>query len=976
VYRTARNKYGGNRTMLLRCAAAGALVTSALVPVTAATSSTASEPAQPGISSSRHVVHLPTPRPTDKKAEPKYDPHTVVVRFKSGTSATARTATLHARGAQAMKTIGRYVTVHTEGRNTDLLRELRGDPSVESASLAYLRYKASIPNDPAYQQGDQSYLNTLRLPDAWSRILNHDATSQVIAVLDTGVDTAHEDLVGRTVPGYNAVTPGGPYTDIDGHGTMVAGMAAANTNNGIGIAGAAWTGRVMPVRVFQVNPSTGQVEASDADIADGIDWAVAHGARIINLSLGSDAPSSQVLHDAIVNATAAGVLVVAAAGNTGLGEPHYPAAYPEVLAVGATDNAGGLVDFSTWGDWVDVVAPGFTDWGPILDPDPAPPLEHDWYASGAGTSFSSPLVAGIAAMVRTKFPSLTPAQVIDRIKTTARDDGPRGIDPYYGYGFVDASAAVGGPAGIEMLPVAVPSASDNDMPARAVPFTSTIGRALGPAGDVDWFRYTAQTSSNIRVTVTPPAFDENRAQNMDAAISVYNADLHLLRHADVSYVDPEFVDVSVPAGAVYIAVENANGALDTRSYTVTVATIANASSPPGEQLWVKDVSPHSFGLENSLTTTPAVTFQREIDTTSVTDSTVWLADGRTGQPVPGTTTFSAAGNQATINPTSALTDLAPYRIMVGAVKDTGGATNQTSFSTTFRADLLPTPATGFVATGHLQSATMHWTLPALNDFSQVIVRRSTGGAPPSDPNQGVGVYAGTGTSTTASGLGWGGTYAFRVWVKDRAGQISPYAEAKLTGTRISIAQSTSAVTYGGSVTYSGKITRADNGASVAGAAVQLYARQKGSATWRLLRTVTSTSTGTLSFAYKPSAGNDFQWRYNSGNTTLMGSGSSTVFTGVRTAVTAGLNRTSVPLGGTVAISGSVSPKHAGQLVYLQRYVGGGTWANVTTATLSSTSVYSFHPKPTTRATWTYRVVKPADIDHLTGVSPSRSVKVT
>src|SRR4030095_11499244 len=99
------------------------------------------------------------------------------------------------------------------------------------------------------------------------------------------------------------------------------------------------------------------------------------------------------------------------------------------------------------------------------------------------------------------------------------------------------------------------------------------------------------------------------------------------------------------------------------------------------------------------------------------------------------------------------------------------------------------------------------------------------------------------------------------------------------------------------VTYSGKITRADNGASVAGAAVQLYARQKGSATWRLLQTVTSTSTGTLSFAYKPSAGNDFQWRYNSGNTTLMGSGSSTVFTGVRTAVTAGLNRTSVPLGG-------------------------------------------------------------------------------
>ena len=140
--------------------------------------------------------------------------------------------------------------------------------------------------------------------------------------------------------------------------------------------------------------------------------------------------------------------------------------------------------------------------------------------------------------------------------------------------------------------------------------------------------------------------------------------------------------------------------------------------------------------------------------------------------------------------------------------------------------------------------------------------------------------------------------------------------------------------------------------------------------------MTSTSTGAVSYVYKPTAGNDFQWRYSSGNTTLMGSGSSTVFTGVRTAVTAGISRTTAPLGTTLTISGSVSPTHAGQVVYLQRYVGAGKWANVTSAKLSSTSVYSFHPKPTTRATWTYRVVKPADTDHATGVSPSRSVKVT
>ena len=137
--------------MLLRIAAAGALVTSALVPVTAATSSTAAEPAQPGVSSSRHVVQLAKPRPAAKKAEPKYDPHSVLVRFKPGASAGSRAASLHARGAVADRTVGRHVKVHTNGSATALLRELRKDPNVASASLDYLRYKASIPNDPAYQ---------------------------------------------------------------------------------------------------------------------------------------------------------------------------------------------------------------------------------------------------------------------------------------------------------------------------------------------------------------------------------------------------------------------------------------------------------------------------------------------------------------------------------------------------------------------------------------------------------------------------------------------------------------------------------------------------------------------------------------------------------------------------------------------------------------------------------------------------------
>lgn len=171
----------------------------------------------------------------------------------------------------------------------------------------------------------------------------------------------------------------------------------------------------------------------DFDIAEGVTWAANHGAKIINLSLGgpNDGP---VLHDAVTYATGKGSVVVVAAGNKGDNRPQYPAAYPEVLAVGATDAAGNLTDFSSWGDWIDVAAAGYR----IFSTD-----RGGTYAVGYGTSFSAPIASGVAALVRTLYPTLTPAQVISRMKTTARDAGPRGIDPYYGCGVLDAFHAAG-----------------------------------------------------------------------------------------------------------------------------------------------------------------------------------------------------------------------------------------------------------------------------------------------------------------------------------------------------------------------------------------------------------------------------------------------------------------------------------------------------------------------------------------------------
>jgi subtilisin family serine protease len=161
---------------------------------------------------------------------------------------------------------------------------------------------------------------------------------------------------------------------------MVAGIIAANTNNGLGVTGVTWNGQVMPIKVFL----DGAAGAFDSDVAVGIRFAADHGAKVINLSLGGPG-DSPVLHDAITYATSRDVVVVVASGNTSDNVPQFPAAYPEVLAVGATDATGALTDFSSWGDWLDVAAPGFHIVSTFL---------NNRYAVGDGTSFAARSSAG------------------------------------------------------------------------------------------------------------------------------------------------------------------------------------------------------------------------------------------------------------------------------------------------------------------------------------------------------------------------------------------------------------------------------------------------------------------------------------------------------------------------------------------------------------------------------------------------------
>jgi subtilisin family serine protease len=303
---------------------------------------------------------------------------------------------------------------------------------------------------------------------AWD--VTRGSSAVKVAVVDSEFDTEHPDLRNKFATGYNAERQTGPYRSSNVrasdqqiqeananpdnnslHGTHVAGLVAAATDNLIGVSGAGFDTVVLPVKVslnFQVGDTADAKFVGDA--VEGIRWAADNGAHIINMSFGT-ARYHQALADAVAYAAGKGVLLVAAAGNT-QGDPqqrgtiHYPAGLDAyVLAVAATDPNNAVTDFSTNGNFVDVAAPGFqilSTWdlrapGIILGNGQAAP-----YRFLNGTSMASPIVAGLAALMKGVRPDLTAGEIASLIMTTATDVGAQGRDPQFGAGIINADAAV------------------------------------------------------------------------------------------------------------------------------------------------------------------------------------------------------------------------------------------------------------------------------------------------------------------------------------------------------------------------------------------------------------------------------------------------------------------------------------------------------------------------------------------------------
>ena len=308
------------------------------------------------------------------------------------------------------------------------LQELTKNPNVEYVEPNYIVKAQFIPNDPYYalEWGPQA----IKIGSAWNKVDLTKRACVTIAILDSGINSNHEDLKDNIIPGYDVINKDNNTNDLLGHGTHVAGIAAGIANNGIGIAGIASGCKIMPVKVIDDDGS-----GSDADIIEGIKYATDHGAQVINMSLGGP-DSSNAIQDAVNYAIRRGVSVVAAAGNED-GPIGTPGNCQGVITVGAIERNNQRASYSNFGPKLDVVAPG-TDILSTYNSGKGP----SGYTYFSGTSMATPFVTGVVALIKAVNPNLSPAAVTDIIDQSATDLRDHGFDNFYGYGLVNADKAV------------------------------------------------------------------------------------------------------------------------------------------------------------------------------------------------------------------------------------------------------------------------------------------------------------------------------------------------------------------------------------------------------------------------------------------------------------------------------------------------------------------------------------------------------
>ncbi|HEX2128587.1 MAG TPA: S8 family serine peptidase [Solirubrobacterales bacterium] len=391
-----------------------------------------------------------------------YVPGEVVVKYEDDATAAQKSAAQRLGGVVERITGVRGVgakLVSVAGGVQAAVARLESSAAVEYAEPNYIYRAQATPNDPLFPQmyGLHNTGQTggtedadIDAPEGWDSggLGTFPSTGGAkVGIVDTGIQLSHPEFAGGRVTdcagvnnfginliilliGSDPTIVDGKCADDNGHGTHVAGTIAANTNNATGVAGVSPSS---PLAVCKALNSSGA--GTLVMVANCIDWTNQRGAKIISMSLGSTAGAA-TLQQATQRATNNGSLVIAAAGNGGNPTPNYPAAYPEVVSVGATDHNDQRASFSTFNSDVEVSAPGV---------DVLSTWNNGGYRDGSGTSMATPHAAGVAAVIATQRPSLSVAGLRAKLQTSVDDKGAAGRDPEYGFGRVNLLKATTGP---------------------------------------------------------------------------------------------------------------------------------------------------------------------------------------------------------------------------------------------------------------------------------------------------------------------------------------------------------------------------------------------------------------------------------------------------------------------------------------------------------------------------------------------------
>ena len=498
----------------------------------------------------------------------------ILVHFDRQTGAARQEALIARVGGLRLATLHRLGTTIVRvpaADRTQALTLLRHQPGVAYAERDGLVRAAAISvNDPLLNSSSWPLANPF-FPDAWS--LSTGDPGVVVAVVDSGVQAGHPDLA-PLLSGYDFVHNDADPTDDNGHGTAVAGIIAAQGNNGIGIAGVCWACEIMPVKVLDSSGS-----GTDSWVSSGIVWAADHGADVINLSLGGTS-SSQTLADAVSYAQQHDVVVVAAAGNSGVSTLDYPAAYSGVLSVGAVDQSSNRFPWSNYGGWVMVDAPGCTTSTGL----------GGTYVGFCGTSAAAPFVTGLAGLARSQNQLASAPSIVGVIEQSAHLL-PSGNSAH---GLIDAACTLQAVASVSNCLVASFNASALSGPA---PLTVSFGNTSTNATSYTWAFGDGAGSTDVSPSHTftvPGSYNVTLIASDGASRRLASATITVTAPLPVANFS-----ASTSSGRAPLSVSFSNGSINATSYLWSFGDGSAGSS---------EVSPrHAFEKAGTYTVTLTAT---------------------------------------------------------------------------------------------------------------------------------------------------------------------------------------------------------------------------------------------------------------------------------------------------------------------------------------------------------------------------------